>query len=93
MAAGLLAAASPAFALEINNNANATLTVAIKDCSAQPISTTIAPNQTYGCVAGEQCSGTCSYSIQSAGSNSCAGKIDAGSGLQVDTGLKCEPYN
>ncbi|MCK9636460.1 MAG: hypothetical protein M0R41_09300 [Methylobacter tundripaludum] len=92
MAASLLAVANPAFALEINNNANATLNVSIKECANPPISTKVAPDQTYGCVTGEQCSGTCSYSIESSGSNSCNGKIDAGSGLQVNPGLNCKPY-
>lgn len=93
IAVGLFAAANPAFALEINNNSGAALNVTIKGCSDQPISTKIPPSQTYGCVAGEQCSGTCTYSIQSSGSKSCSGKIDAGAGLQVDPGLSCKSYN
>lgn len=95
IAVGLFAAVNPAFAVEINNNSGAVLNVSIKGCSDQPIFIKIRPSQTYGCVAGEQCSGTCTYSIQSSGSKSCSGEIDAGAGagLQVDPGLSCKPYN
>lgn len=90
--ASLLTMFQSALALEINNNAGATLTAKIKDCLPNKLTTKIPPNQTYGCVAGEECSGTCRYSIDAPKSKKCKGEIDAGRGLQVNAGLQCVPY-
>jgi len=90
--AGLFVIQQQAFALEINNNAQATLNVTITDCAAKPIKKKIAPGQVYGCTSGEQCSGTCGYSISASGNDDCDGAIDAGAGLQVNKGLDCIPY-
>ena len=88
--ASLFVIVRPAFALEIYNNAPATLKVQIKDCSANPINIEIPPNQVYGCTFGEECAGVCSYSIKASGNKTCKGSINAGSGLQVGKGLSCK---
>ncbi len=95
VAAGLLAAASTVVALQVNNNASATLTVRVQ-CAGKENDFNIGPNQVGNCFSNIWVIHTrCSYHMKAHGGGSCAGKIDGSAGLEVSasgSGLSYMPY-
>jgi hypothetical protein len=95
LACGLPFLTSPAIALEINNNTGHTLNIKV-ECGAQEDTFEVSPNQVGYCpsnICGFNT--TCKYTITTTNNNSCSGRINGGSGLQVDASsnkLHCLSY-
>jgi hypothetical protein len=96
LACGTALLTSPALALEINNNTGHTLNVEV-ECGAQEDTFEVSPNQVGSCpsnVCGFNT--TCNYTITTTNNGSCSGRINGGSGLQVDASsnkLRCQDYS
>ncbi len=92
---GLALLSPPVLALEINNNTGYLLKVKV-ECGNQKDSFDVSPNQVGSCpsnVCGFNT--TCNYKIRATDDGSCSGRINGGSGLQVEDSnnkLRCLDY-
>ena len=95
LAFGLVFLSAPAFALQINNNTGYLLNVEVT-CASKTDSFEVSPHQVGNCPSNVCILYTsCTYTISTQGGGSCAGKIDGGSGIQVDVSnekLSCRGY-